>query len=223
MTRPRHHTDEASQVNRSRRRSAPEPSSPTPWPATSTSCARCSCSRSSTTTSCAWLCEHGRCRARSSRARLFREGEPATCFYVLLDGSVALSRQVGADDVEISRTEPASASTPAPGRPTSATGCRRPTTSRCGRWRRPGSSCSPPGTSRWLMRDWFPMAVHLLEGLFFGNQSCAARGQPARAPARARFAVGRPDPRAEQPGRGRRAGHVARCATASPACGTSWR
>ena len=29
-----------------------------------------------------------------------------------------------------------------------------------------------------VMRDWFPMAVHLLEGLFFGSQKHAA-GRPA--------------------------------------------
>ena len=36
---------------------------------------------------------------------VLHEGEPATCFYVLLEGTIALSRRVGDDDVEISRTE----------------------------------------------------------------------------------------------------------------------
>ena len=51
------------------------------------------------------------------------------------------------------------------------------------------------------------MAMHLLEGLFFGMQQQPAAGRRAGAAARARLAVGRADPRAEQPGRGRRAGH----------------
>ena len=52
------------------------------------------------------------------------------------------------------------------------------------------------------------MAVHLLEGVFFGNQQHPAARSAARAPAGPRLAVGRPDPRAEQPGRGRGAGDL---------------
>ena len=36
---------------------------------------------------------------------VLREGEPATSFYVLLDGSVTLFRRVGTDDVEINRSD----------------------------------------------------------------------------------------------------------------------
>src|ERR1700709_1090933 len=50
-----------------------------------------------------WLCEHGRVEFHETGV-LFREGSPATQFYVLLDGSIALSRLVGADDIEVSRT-----------------------------------------------------------------------------------------------------------------------
>ena len=35
---------------------------------------------------------------------VFAEGDPATCFYVLLSGTLVTSRKVGADDVEITRT-----------------------------------------------------------------------------------------------------------------------
>ena len=57
-----------------------------------------------------------------------------------------------------------------------------------------------------LMHEWFPMAVHLLEGLFFGDKNAQQVIGAAGAAAGARLAVGRPDPRAEQPGRGRGAG-----------------
>ena len=51
------------------------------------------------------------------------------------------------------------------------------------------------------IRAWFPMAMHLLEGLTIGMRSSQARRRPARAAAVARPPVGRSDPRAEQPGR----------------------
>ena len=35
---------------------------------------------------------------------VYAEGAPATCFYVLLEGTVVLSRRVGADDIEVGRT-----------------------------------------------------------------------------------------------------------------------
>ena len=35
---------------------------------------------------------------------LYREGEDATCFYVLLDGALVMSRRVGGDEVEVNRT-----------------------------------------------------------------------------------------------------------------------
>src|SRR6266487_3382562 len=50
-----------------------------------------------------WLCREGRVE-RIGPGLVFGEGEPADCFYVLLDGEVVLSRRVGADDVEITRT-----------------------------------------------------------------------------------------------------------------------
>ena len=51
------------------------------------------------------------------------------------------------------------------------------------------------------------MAMHLLEGLFFGMQNSQRHRRRAGAAAGARLAVRRADPRAEQPGRRRRPGH----------------
>ena len=106
----------------------------------------------------------------SRRVRCTARATPATCFYVLIEGTIALSRRVGADDVETTRTS-SPGSTPAPGGRTWASGRRRPTTTRCGRSSRPGSSCWTPPLFAKAMRDWFPMAVHMLEGLFYGMQS----------------------------------------------------
>ena len=100
------------------------------------------------------------------------------------------------------------ASTPAPGRPTSATGCRRPT---------PASfrAITPSPVLRAQRRRLRAADARLVpDGRTPAGRPVhrqpepAARDQRAGAAARARFAVGRPDPRAEQPGRGRGPGHV---------------
>src|SRR5262245_51900471 len=49
------------------------------------------------------LCRDGRVELFEP-GPVYTEGEPATCFYVLLNGTVVLSRRVGADDVETTRT-----------------------------------------------------------------------------------------------------------------------
>jgi len=51
----------------------------------------------------AWLCTHGRVELFEP-GPVYAEGDPATCFYVLLSGTVVMSRLVGGDDVEVGRT-----------------------------------------------------------------------------------------------------------------------
>jgi signal transduction histidine kinase len=101
---------------------------------------------------------------------VFAEGDPATCFYVLLEGGLVLSRRVGTDDVEIVRTSDRGVYA---GAFTAYFGDRIPQTYT--------GSMRVTEASRFyvldadvfahIMRDWFPMAVHLLEGLFFGNRN----------------------------------------------------
>jgi len=51
-----------------------------------------------------WLVRaRGTCSC-TSRAPSTPRAPPATCFYVLLEGTVVLSRRVGADDIEVGRT-----------------------------------------------------------------------------------------------------------------------
>jgi signal transduction histidine kinase len=116
-----------------------------------------------------WLCGKGRVEVFEP-GLVFREGEPATCFYVLIEGSVVLSRRVGGDDVEVNRT--------------SQRGVY------AGAWRAYlgdqvpqiySNSLKVTVPSRFfvldapllaeMMREWFPMALHMLEGLFFGMQN----------------------------------------------------
>jgi signal transduction histidine kinase len=114
----------------------------------------------------AWLCREGRVIV-AEPGRVYAEGEPAALLYVLLSGTVVLSRQIGADDIETTRSS-------SPGVYAGAffayLGDRVPQVY--------NNSLRVTERSRFyvleatkfaqLMSDWFPMAVHLLEGLFFG-------------------------------------------------------
>jgi len=51
----------------------------------------------------AWLCREGRVEVFPP-GPVYAEGDPATCFYVLLSGTLVMSRKVGGDDVETNRT-----------------------------------------------------------------------------------------------------------------------
>lgn len=50
-----------------------------------------------------YLCRHGSV-VHVEPGWLYRQGEDATCFYVLLDGALVMSRRVVDDEVEVSRT-----------------------------------------------------------------------------------------------------------------------
>ena len=116
-----------------------------------------------------FLCEHGEV-IRVPPGWLYRQGEDATLFYVLLEGTLVMSRQVGEDDIEVGRT--------------SYRG------SYVGAWTAYLGELVPQtydqsvrvtedttffamraNVLRDVMRDWFPMAQHLLSGLFQGFTS----------------------------------------------------
>jgi signal transduction histidine kinase len=116
-----------------------------------------------------WLCERGHVELIEP-GPVYAEGAPATCFYVLLKGTVVLSRRVGTDDIEVGRT---SARGVYSGAFTAYMGDRVPQIY--------NNSLRTTEPSRFfvldasvfaeLMHEWFPMAVHLLEGVFFGNKN----------------------------------------------------
>jgi signal transduction histidine kinase len=117
----------------------------------------------------AWLCREGGVLV-SDPGLVYGEGEPAALLYVLLSGTVVLSRRIGADDVETTRS-----STPGvyAGAFFAYLGDRVPQVY--------NNSMRVTEPSRFftleaakfatLMTEWFPMAVHLLEGLFFGTKN----------------------------------------------------
>ena len=116
-----------------------------------------------------WLCREGRVELFPP-GPVYTEGDAATCFYVLLEGTLVLLRRVGSDDIEVNRTS-------GPGVYAGAfqayLGERAPSTY--------NSSMRVTLPSRFfvldaarfaqMMTEWFPLAVHLLEGAFFGNKA----------------------------------------------------
>ncbi|MEV7689880.1 ATP-binding protein [Streptomyces bungoensis] len=104
---------------------------------------------------------------------VYTEGEPATCFYVMIEGTVVLSRRVGGDDVEVSRTSQRGVYA---GAMQAYLGDRvRQVYNNSMRVTEPTRFfVLPADTFASIMSEWFPMAVHLLEGLFFGSKNTQA-------------------------------------------------
>ncbi|MEV1291598.1 ATP-binding protein [Pseudonocardia sp. NPDC049635] len=112
------------------------------------------------------LCGWGRVEVHQP-GPVYTEGEPATCFFVLIEGTVVLHRRSGGEDVEVERTSQRGVYA---GAWTAYLGDRVPQVY--------GNSLRVTVPSRFfvldadklgiLMQEWFPMALHLLEGLFFG-------------------------------------------------------
>ncbi|MFD3743937.1 ATP-binding protein [Nocardia sp. NPDC058633] len=105
---------------------------------------------------------------------VFREGEPATCFYVLIEGEIRLTTMSGGVEIETNRTDHRGVY--------------------AGAWmaymgdkvsQNYNGSMYVVRRSRFLvlgaddfarmMHEWFPMAVHLLEGAFFGGRKSNQR------------------------------------------------
>ncbi|MFJ5843013.1 ATP-binding protein [Streptomyces shenzhenensis] len=125
------------------------------------------------------LCHEGRVELFEA-GPVYTEGEPATCFYVMLEGTVVLSRRVAGDDIEVTRTSQRGVYA---GAMQAYLGDRvRQLYNNSMRVTEPTRFfVLPADTFADIMSEWFPMAVHLLEGLFFGSKSTqAAVGQRER-------------------------------------------
>ncbi|MDQ4038639.1 MAG: ATP-binding protein [Actinomycetota bacterium] len=117
-----------------------------------------------------WLSSHGRVEERSGGAMVYREGESATCFFVLLDGTIALSRRVGDTDVELTRTNQRGAYAGAmqayirTEEPSPYAGSMLAITD---------ARFFVIEAADWgkTVREWFPMAMHLMEGMFIGMRN----------------------------------------------------
>jgi signal transduction histidine kinase len=116
-----------------------------------------------------WLCRNGRVELFEA-GYIYRESDVATSFYVLLDGELVISRRVGQEDTEINRTSQVGAYAGA-WRPFFGDGVSQ-TLDNTLRATRP-SRLYVLAADRFaaIMREWFPMPSHLLEGLFLGMKN----------------------------------------------------
>jgi signal transduction histidine kinase len=117
----------------------------------------------------AWLCRDGRV-VHVEPGPVFREGEQASCLYVLMRGEVVLSKMSSGQDIEITRTSYVGSYAGAWGSYLGDKIDQKYTNS---------MTVMVPSTFfvigsevfGEMIRTWFPMAVHLLEGLFFGSEN----------------------------------------------------
>ncbi|WP_068280449.1 sensor histidine kinase [Aldersonia kunmingensis] len=116
-----------------------------------------------------WLCRDGRI-VLLEPGRVYREGDPATCFYVLLDGELRLTRLSRGDEIETVRSHQRGAYS---GAWSAYVGDRVEQNYDASMYVTVPSRffVLDASTFAGMMREWFPMAVHLLEGLFFGSRN----------------------------------------------------
>ncbi|GAA3605456.1 ATP-binding protein [Kineosporia mesophila] len=141
-----------------------------------------------------WMSEHGEVVRYPAGATVYSAQEPATCFFMLVSGRQALLKQVGDHEVEVSRSD-------SPGVYTGATwawltsareaaqnpsyGGSLRTLDESVFFRIPGEELAE------VLKEWFPMAIHLLDGLFTGMRtSDAVIGQRERLTALGRLTAG---------------------------------
>jgi signal transduction histidine kinase len=115
----------------------------------------------------AWLAEHGDVVPVPAGEYVVREGEPAQCFYVLLSGTISMSKLVSGDPVETTRTEQRGVYFGATQFYLDNVAEQNYVASV-----RAITDCSvlalpAPDFAR-AFAQWFPMAVHLLEGMLMG-------------------------------------------------------
>ncbi|MFC9896850.1 ATP-binding protein [Nocardia sp. NPDC127579] len=121
----------------------------------------------------AWLCADGKIEYLEP-GLVFREGDPATCFYVLMDGEVRITKLSGGTELELNRTDYRGVYS---GAWTAYLGDKveQNYTGSMYVTRKSRFFVLDAGTFARMMREWFPMAVHLLEGAFYGNRKTNQR------------------------------------------------
>jgi signal transduction histidine kinase len=119
-----------------------------------------------------WLAEHGRVETFPAGAQVITEGDLASCFYLLLDGTISMARHVGGERVEVVRSDHQGSyfgATQAYVR--AEVDSKRKYVMDVRAVTDVTLYQLPADDFGRIMRDWFPMAMHLLEGLLFGMQN----------------------------------------------------
>jgi signal transduction histidine kinase len=124
----------------------------------------------------AWVAGHGDVVAVPAGGDIVAEGDPSTCFHVLLSGTVAMSRMIGGTPVETTRTDQRGVYFGAvqfylqdestrdyPASVKAITDCT--------------VLALPAREFAEVFARWFPMATHLLEGLLLGMRKSNSQVQ----------------------------------------------
>ncbi|MPZ27216.1 MAG: cyclic nucleotide-binding domain-containing protein [Micromonosporaceae bacterium] len=130
----------------------------------------------------AWIAERAEVRAFDTGTAVLREGEPAEALWVLLDGGLRLTRRAAGEEATLNETDQRGAYAGATRAYTGALGGVGgfPDTPTAGYPHsmvatRPSRFLRLPATDfATLVHEWFPMAVHLLDGLYTGIRNSEA-------------------------------------------------
>jgi signal transduction histidine kinase len=118
-----------------------------------------------------WLSAHGEVRTVPAGETVVAEGDPPTCFFVLLSGTLVLSRLASGERVQINRTDHvgsyfgATQSYLSTDRAQSTYGATVEAVTDMRIFQLPADEWGAK------VREWFPMAIHLLDGIFLGMQN----------------------------------------------------
>jgi len=121
-----------------------------------------------------WISDHGCTLHAKAGSLVLREGDPADRFFVLLSGTISLSRRVGQDDVQTTRTEQRGVYMGATQAYIRDEGVERKYMASMRALDDTDFFVMTAADFGWMMREWFPMAIHLLEGLALGMRSTQA-------------------------------------------------
>ncbi|WP_406278964.1 ATP-binding protein [Embleya sp. NBC_00896] len=119
-----------------------------------------------------WLCEHGKVKAFPANTTLYNEGDPGECFFVLLTGEVTMNRVVRGGELEVHRSSMRGAYV---GAALALNGDGdTPAAHAYGNTARTHTDSTffvlPAGELAQAFTEWFPMAAHLVAGMFLGGQ-----------------------------------------------------
>ena len=121
-----------------------------------------------------WIADHGCTMHAPAGSLVLREGDPADIFVVLLSGTISLTRRVGQDDVQTTRTEQRGVYMGATQAYIRDEGVERKYMASMRALDDADFFVLSAADFGWMMREWFPMAIHLLEGLSLGMRSTQA-------------------------------------------------
>jgi signal transduction histidine kinase len=120
-----------------------------------------------------WLVQHGTVESYGPGATVYNQDDPADYFYVLLDGEIQLVKRFDATDVVLATAD----------QPGAYAGATRAFIGSAADQSYSSSLRTVPGSRlfklraedfAYLLKTWFPMAVHLLDGLFLGMTNAEA-------------------------------------------------